>query len=273
MLQTDLIRSIREKQSYLCIGLDTDIDRIPAFLQDFEDPVFEFNKRIIDATSHLAVAYKPNLAFYEAMGPKGLESLKKTINHIPNDIFTIADAKRGDIGNTAKKYAEAYFNEFGFDSITIAPYMGRDSVEPFLDYENKHVILLALTSNKGSADFQLEKVDGEYMYEKVIRESQNWAGPDKLMYVVGATHPEKFREIRKLAPENFYLVPGIGAQGGDLDAVSEAGLNDHGGLLINSSRSIIYASSGEDFAEAAATEAEKLRNAMSSHLGKVALDR
>ena len=255
---------IRDRQSFLCVGLDTDLQRIPKFMLAYKDPLFEFNKLIIEATSDLCVAYKPNLAFYEMYGVKGLQSLERTMALIKKDRhFTIADAKRGDIGNTSSYYARAFFESFGFDAVTVAPYMGRDSVEPFLQYEGKWVILLALTSNPGSADFQQSRLDsGELLHEKVIRESQHWGHPGNLMYVVGATHGADIQRVRKLAPEHFFLVPGIGAQGGDLDVVSEAGINAHTGLLVNASRSILYASNGEDFAEKARAAALELQQGM-----------
>lgn len=261
MTKQELFEQILAKQSYLCVGLDTDINRIPKHLLTFDDPVFEFNKQIIDATKDLCVAYKPNTAFYETLGAAGWASLKKTIDYIPDTHLTIADAKRGDIGNTSSMYARAFFEHLNADALTIAPYMGVDSVQPFLAFENKWVILLALTSNKGSQDFQMDTINGSEMplYEKVMRTAQTWGTPENLMYVVGATHPEKFTEIRRIAPEHFLLVPGVGAQGGDLQKLSEYGLNDHCGLLVNSSRGIIYASDGEDFAEAARAKALALQ--------------
>jgi len=265
MNRHELYQQIKNKSSYLCVGLDTDIEKIPPHLLKFEDPIFEFNKQIIEATKEYAVAYKPNLAFYEAHGVDGWRSLQKTLEIIPKDIFTIADAKRGDIGNTSSLYARAFFQQLNFDSITVAPYMGEDSVKPFLQFKNKWVILLAHTSNTGSADFQLleSKVTGRKLYEEVILKSQQWGSPDQLMYVVGATRADKIGEIRKLAPDHFFLVPGIGAQGGDLSEVSRYGMNKQCGLLVNAARSIIYASSGEDFAEAAAKEAKALSDEMS----------
>ena len=265
MNRHELYQQIKNKSSYLCVGLDTDIEKIPPHLLKFEDPIFEFNKQIIEATKEYAVAYKPNLAFYEAHGVDGWRSLQKTLEIIPKDIFTIADAKRGDIGNTSSLYARAFFQQLNFDSITVAPYMGEDSVKPFLQFKNKWVILLAHTSNTGSADFQLleSKVTGRKLYEEVILKSQQWGSPDQLMYVVGATRADKIGEIRKLAPDHFFLVPGIGAQGGDLSEVSRYGMNKQCGLLVNAARSIIYASSGENFAEAAAKEAKTLKEEMS----------
>ncbi|NJN76955.1 MAG: orotidine-5'-phosphate decarboxylase [Saprospiraceae bacterium] len=254
----------------MCVGLDTDIQRIPKHLLKAEDPIYEFNCRIIDATHDLCVAYKPNIAFYEAQGSKGWESLEKTIDYIPLTHFTIADAKRGDIGNTSSLYARAFFENMDFDSITVAPYMGEDSVKPFLEFEDRWVILLGLTSNKGSQDFQrtLQGASNQPLYEKVLRTAQTWGTDQNLMFVVGATHPEKFKEIRTIAPDNFLLVPGIGAQGGDLAAVSENGWSDQCGLLVNSSRSIIYASKGEDFAEKAREEALKIQQEMEAFIDK-----
>lgn len=264
MTRAELFDQIKKKNSYLCVGLDTDLEKIPGHLLSEKDPVFEFNKQIIDATHDLCVAYKPNIAFYEALGPAGWESLQKTIDYIPNNCFTIADAKRGDIGNTSSLYAKAFFEQMNFNSITVAPYMGEDSVKPFLKFKNKWVILLAHTSNSGSADFQLieSKLTGRKLYEEVILKSQQWATPDQLMYVVGATRADKIAEIRKLAPDHFFLVPGIGAQGGDLAEVSKYGLNKQCGLLVNSARAIIYASSGKDFVSAARREAKVVRDEM-----------
>ncbi len=264
-----LISHIRAKKSFLCVGLDTDIKKIPQHLLKEEDPVFSFNKAIVDATAKYAVAFKPNTAFYEVYGAKGWLSLEKTITYIKENhpgIFVIADAKRGDIGNTSANYARAFFETLKADSITVAPYMGVDSVEPFLGFEGKWVILLALTSNKGSKDFQYLNTDGKEMYKNVLLKSKEWADSEKMMYVVGATHPEELGEIRKMMPDSFLLVPGVGAQGGDLKAVAKHGLNKDCGLLVNSSRGIIYASSGEDFAERAAEEAEKLQKQMASIL-------
>jgi orotidine-5'-phosphate decarboxylase len=273
MNRAQLVEQIRKKKSYLCVGLDTDPEKIPAHLLTAEDPVFEFNKQIIDATHPYCVAYKPNIAFYEALGTKGWESLQKTLNYIPDDIFTIADAKRGDIGNTSTLYAKAFFKEMDFDSITVAPYMGEDSVKPFLKFEDKWVILLGHTSNPGSSDFQLieSKVSGRKLYEDVILKAQQWGTPDQLMFVVGATHPEKIESIRALAPDSFFLVPGIGAQGGDLEMVSRYGMNKDCGLLVNSARGIIYASREKDFASAAAKEAKQIRDEMSKYLDQFLL--
>lgn len=273
MTREELYQEIIKKSSYLCIGLDTDITRIPSFLLKEEDPVYEFNKRIIEATKEFCVAYKPNLAFYESLGPKGLVSLEKTMNLIPDNIFTIADAKRGDIGNTSEMYARTFYDYFHFDSVTVAPYMGKDSVTPFLR-EGKWVILLALTSNAGSMDFQLSEISSqvtgkeEKLYEHVLRTSQKWADADNMMYVVGATHPDLLSSIRKIVPDHFLLVPGVGAQGGNLQEVSAAGMNKQCGLLVNSSRQIIYASNGADFAEAARAEATKTRDEMKIILEK-----
>lgn len=267
MNRAQLIAQIRKKKSFLCVGLDTDINKIPKFLLDFDDPVFEFNKRVIDATKDVCVAYKPNIAFYESLGPKGWESLEKTINYIPKEIFTIADAKRGDIGNTSRMYAKTFFEYFDFDSVTVAPYMGIDSVAPFLEFEDKWVILLGLTSNKGSQDFQRIESDGTPLYESVIRKSQEWGSPSNLMYVIGATHPESFAQVREMAPDHFFLVPGIGAQGGDLSGVVDNGFNDDCGLLINSSRGIIYAGGdSEDFAEHVKASAATLQGQLGAFL-------
>ena len=268
MTKETLFQEILSKQSFLCVGLDTDISRIPKHLLSAEDPIFEFNKQIIDATKDLCVAYKPNTAFYESMGAKGWQALQKTIDYIPDNHLVIADAKRGDIGNTSRMYAKAFFEDLKADAVTVAPYMGIDSVQPFLEFENKWVILLALTSNKGSQDFQFQTLNGGEMplYEKVMTTAQTWGTTQNLMFVVGATHPEKFTDIRRIAPEHFLLVPGVGAQGGDLQKLSEYGLNDHCGLLVNSSRGIIYAGSGEDFAEKAKESAKKLQVQMAEIL-------
>lgn len=271
MTRAQLFEQITKKNSCLCVGLDSDIQKLPKHLLNSSDPIFEFNKQLIDATSPYCVAYKPNIAFYEALGPKGWESLQKTLAYIPPEIFTIADAKRGDIGNTSALYARAFFEQMDFDSITVAPYMGEDSVKPFL-LKDKWVILLAHTSNHGSQDFQILTVSGtkRTLYEEVISRSQQWATPEQLMYVVGATHPEKIDSIRALAPEHFFLVPGVGAQGGDLELVMKHGMNKQCGLLINSARAIIYASDGEDFAKKAGEEALKIKNEMSDYLNKYA---
>ena len=265
MTTQQLVQQIKHKKSFLCIGLDVDLTKIPQHLLEFEDPIFEFNKAIIDATHDLCVSYKPNMAFYEAYGLKGWQSLEKTITYINEkypEIFTIADAKRGDIGNTSTMYAKAFLEDLNFDSVTVAPYMGKDSVEPFLAFENKHTILLALTSNEGAFDFQTKNVDGEELYKVVIETSKKWKNSQNLMYVIGATKADYFAEIRKLVPDSFLLVPGVGAQGGSLQEVCKYGMNDTIGLLINSSRAIIYASSGEDFAQKAREEALKMQQEM-----------
>ena len=269
MNKEQIIKQIRAKRSFLCVGLDTDIKKVPQHLLDEEDPVFAFNKAIIDTTARYAIAFKPNTAFYEVYGAKGWMSLEKTVNYIKTnypEMFVIADAKRGDIGNTSANYARAFFETLNADAITVVPYMGVDSVEPFLGFDDKWVILLALTSNKGSKDFQYLNIEGKELYKNVLAKSAEWAGSDKMMYVVGATHPEELGEIRKLLPEHFLLVPGVGAQGGDLQAVARYGLNKDCGLIVNSSRGIIYASNGEDFAERAAGEARKLQEQMASLL-------
>jgi orotidine-5'-phosphate decarboxylase len=267
MTRKELIAEIKAKKSFLCVGLDTDLDKIPAHLLETEDPIFEFNKAIIDATKDFCVAYKPNIAFYECLGVKGWESLRKTLEYIPKNIFTIADAKRGDIGNTSKYYAKTFFEYLNFDSVTIAPYMGEDSITPFLEFEDKWVIVLALTSNKGALDFQfMTDTKGEKLYQKVLRKSSKWGTPENLMYVVGATRAEGIGEVRNIVPNNFFLVPGVGAQGGSLQDVAHYGWNDDCGLLVNSSRQIIYASNGFDFAEKATIEAQKLQQEMEAIL-------
>ena len=266
MTKSDLFEQIRAKQSFLCVGLDTDIRKIPKHLLEHEDPIFEFNRQIIDATKEYAIAYKPNIAFYEAMGPEGWISLQKTIDYIPEEIFTIADAKRGDIGNTSALYARAFFENMNFDSVTVAPYMGVDSVSPFLEFENKWVILLAVTSNEGGKDFQFLESGSKPIYQHVLEKSKEWGSSENLMYVVGATRPEYLTSIRKVIPDNFLLVPGIGAQGGDLDAVCKFGMNSECGLIVNSARGIIYKSSGEDFGDVARLEAQSLANEMSQLL-------
>ncbi|WP_297332974.1 orotidine-5'-phosphate decarboxylase [Flavobacterium sp.] len=271
MTTQQLHEQIIQKQSFLCVGLDVDLDKIPSHLLQTEDPIFEFNKAIIDATHDLAVGYKPNTAFYEAHGLKGWHSLEKTITYLNNmhpEVFTIADAKRGDIGNTSAMYAKAFLQDMAFDSVTVAPYMGKDSVEPFLAVKDKFTILLALTSNEGAFDFQTQKTGSEELYKTVIKTSQTWEGSENLMYVVGATKAEYFKEIRKIAPDNFLLVPGVGAQGGSLEDVCQYGLNKNVGLLVNSSRGIIYASKGEDFAEKAREEALKMQEQMAAILAK-----
>ncbi|MBR6847130.1 MAG: orotidine-5'-phosphate decarboxylase [Bacteroidales bacterium] len=269
MNKQQLIDQIHQKKSFLCVGLDTDINKIPQDLLALEDPVFEFNKQIITKTAEFAVAYKPNTAFYEVYGAKGWQSLERTIQYIKvnyPDIFIIADAKRGDIGNTSANYAKAFFNTLNADALTVAPYMGKDSVEPFLGFEDKWVILLALTSNKGSQDFQYLNVGERMLHQQVLQTATTWASSEKMMFVVGATHPEELGEIRKMLPDYFFLVPGVGAQGGDLQTVAKYGLNKECGLLVNSSRGIIYASNGFDFADRAAEEAQKLQQQMAALL-------
>jgi orotidine-5'-phosphate decarboxylase len=269
MTREELFHQIQKKQSYLCIGLDTDLQKIPAHLRSAADPIFEFNKQIIDATADLCVAYKPNIAFYEALGPKGWESLEKTLAYIPKDIFTIADAKRGDIGNTSELYARTFFDYFDFDAVTVAPYMGADSVKPFLIKSGKWVILLALTSNSGSVDFQRLKVGGadeKYLFEEVLQKSQDWASDQQMMYVVGATRTDFVERVRQWAPRHFLLVPGVGAQGGSLAEISRLALNEQCGLLVNSSRQIIYAGQHEDFADKARQEALSLQQEMAGLL-------
>ena len=263
MNRAELIHQIKSKRSFLCIGLDTDIKKIPTHLLELEDPIFEFNKQIIDATKDLCVAYKPNIAFYESMGVSGWNSLQKTLDYIPENIFTIADAKRGDIGNTSSMYARAFFENMNFDSVTVAPYMGSDSVTPFLEFKAKWAILLALTSNKGGLDFQkIKGENGKQLFEQVLETSQKWGTDENMMYVVGATRTEQLSEIRKIIPNHFLLVPGVGAQGGNVQDVAKYGMNEDCGLLVNSSRGIIYASSDIDFAEKAREEAEKLQHKM-----------
>ncbi|MDO5969902.1 orotidine-5'-phosphate decarboxylase [Flavivirga aquimarina] len=269
MVTNELIQQIKKKKSFLCIGLDVDLNKIPEHLLKEEDPIFAFNKAIIDATHHLCVAYKPNTAFYEAYGLKGWKALEKTINYLNEkhpEIFTIADAKRGDIGNTSTMYAKAFFEDLAFDSVTVAPYMGKDSVEPFLAFENKHTILLALTSNQGAFDFQTKTVEGKELYKQVLETSKTWENSENLMYVVGATKAEYLADIRQIIPDSFLLVPGVGAQGGNLQDVCKYGMNHQIGLLINSSRGIIYASKDPDFAEAAAIKAKELQQEMEVEL-------
>ena len=263
MNKEELVHQIKSKRSFLCIGLDTDIKKIPIHLLELEDPIFEFNKQIIDATKDLCVAYKPNIAFYESLGVSGWISLQKTLDYIPKNIFTIADAKRGDIGNTSSMYARAFFENMSFDSITVAPYMGSDSVTPFLEFKDKWAIVLALTSNEGGLDFQkIKGENGKQLFKQVLETSQNWGTDKNMMYVVGATRSEQLSEIRKIIPNHFLLVPGVGAQGGSVEDVAKYGMNDDCGLLVNSSRGIIYASSDIDFAEKAREEAEKLQHKM-----------
>lgn len=271
MTKQELFENIQRKKSFLCVGLDTDVDKIPEHLFDVtEDPIFEFNKAIIDATADLCVAYKPNLAFYESLGLEGWEVLERTVDYIREnypDQFIIADAKRGDIGNTSAMYARTFFGNMEFDSVTVAPYMGEDSVIPFLTYEGKWVTLLALTSNKGALDFQfMRDADGEFLFEKVLKKSLKWGTDENMMYVVGATKAEMLTDIRAIIPEHFLLVPGVGAQGGSLQDVAKFGLNNTCGLLVNLSRQIIYASADKDFAQAARAEALKIQNEMESIL-------
>lgn len=272
MNRQQLIHQIFTKKTFLCVGLDTDISKIPEHLKNETDPIFAFNKAIIDATAPYCVAYKPNLAFYESYGLKGMMAFEKTIQYLKNHYpthFIIADAKRGDIGNTSKMYARTFFEEYDLDSVTVAPYMGEDSVKPFLEYNGKWVILLALTSNKGSHDFQLtEDKSGERLFEKVLKKSQEWGTPENLMYVVGATQGRMFEDIRRIAPEHFLLVPGVGAQGGSLQEVCKYGMTKGCGLLVNSSRGIIYAGKGTDFAEAAARKAREMREEMAVELNR-----
>jgi orotidine-5'-phosphate decarboxylase len=271
MNRDTLFQQIKLKKSYLCVGLDTDLSKIPQHLLDTKDPIFAFNRAIIDATRDLCVAYKPNLAFYEAEGLRGWQALEKTVQYIGNQHFIIADAKRGDIGNTSKLYAKAFFEQMDFDAITVAPYMGEDSVTPFFEYTDKWVILLGLTSNRGSSDFQLsiQKESDKPLFQTVMEQAQTWGTPDNLMFVIGATHPEKFKEIRAIAPDNFFLVPGVGAQGGDLEGVSRNGMNATCGLLVNSSREIIYASTGEDFATKAREKAMSIQKIMGELLDEL----
>ncbi|MBK9671612.1 MAG: orotidine-5'-phosphate decarboxylase [Bacteroidetes bacterium] len=278
MNRLQLIEQIQQKKSFLCIGLDADLDKIPAHLRSFDDPVFEFNKQLIDATHSYCVAYKPNTAFYESRGVEGWKSLEKTIEylnqHYPK-LFTIADAKRGDIGNTSQLYAKAFFETLPFDSITVAPYMGEDSVKPFLAYPNKWVIVLALTSNKGADDFQFTSIDEnekQLLFQKVIRKTTLWGTDQNLMFVVGATRPEMLLEIRKLIPTHFLLVPGVGAQGGSLKEVAKYGMTKHCGLLVNASRSIIFADSSVNFAQSAAVEAKKMQQEMSELLSEYSVN-
>lgn len=270
MKKSQLIQQIRNKETFLCVGLDPDIKKIPQHLLKEEDPIFAFNKAIIDATAPYCVSYKPNLAFYEAYGLEGMASFERTVKYLHEnypDHFIIADAKRGDIGNTSKMYAQTFFEEYNVDALTVAPYMGADSVTPFLEYDGKWVILLALTSNKGSHDFQLTTdINGERLFENVLKTSQQWGNDENMMYVVGATQGSMFEDIRKVVPNHFLLVPGVGAQGGSLQEVCKYGMTKDCGLLVNSSRGIIYASNGEDFAEAAAMAAKKLQEEMAKEL-------
>ena len=269
MNANQLFESIREKGSFLCVGLDTDLSKIPLSLLENDDPVFEFNRRIVDATAEYTVAYKPNLAFYECLGAKGMVSLEKTVNHIRVNypgLFIIADAKRGDIGNTSKMYAKAFFDEMNFDAVTVAPYMGEDSVTPFLIHDDRWVILLALTSNKGADDFQYHNDNGERLFEKVLKRSLDWGTPDNMMYVVGATRAEMLEDIRKIVPDHFLLIPGVGAQGGSLEEVVRYGINNKCGLLVNSSRAIIYADNTDHFDITAALKAREVRDQMAQYL-------
>lgn len=272
MSTQELTEQILKKKSFLSVGLDVDLEKIPTYLLSEEDPVFSFNKAIIDATHSFCVAYKPNIAFYEACGLEGWKALEKTIQYLHSEypeIYTIADAKRGDIGNTSRMYAKTFLQDMGFDSVTVTPYMGKDSVEPFLEFENKHTILLALTSNEGAFDFQTLESDGEKLYKKVIKTSQTWENAERLMYVIGATKAEYLAEIRKIIPENFLLIPGVGAQGGKLEDVCKYGMTENVGLLVNSSRGIIYASESSNFAEIAAAKAEVLQKQMAEELQKL----
>ncbi|WP_370089527.1 orotidine-5'-phosphate decarboxylase [Ekhidna sp.] len=271
MTRQQLFEQIKAKESFLCVGLDTDLKKIPKHLLSEPDPIFEFNKQIIDATHQYAVAYKPNTAFYEAQGAKGWESLQKTLEYIPGDIFTIADAKRADIGNTSSMYARAFFENMDFDSVTVAPYMGSDSVKPFLEFDQKWVILLAATSNPGGQDFQelILAESGNKLYETVIQTSTEWGTADNMMYVVGATRPEALNDIRKLVPEHFLLIPGVGAQGGNLQDVCRYGMNKQCGLLVNSSRGIIYSDTTENFAKAAGDAAQKIQMEMAEILQRL----
>lgn len=268
MTYRELFNQIEQKRSFLCVGLDPDPNRLPKHLLQYDNPVLEFNRQIIEATAPYCVAYKPNTAFYEAHGIAGWRTLQQTMAMIPRTHLAIADAKRGDIGNTSRMYAKAFFEDLKADALTIAPYMGADSVMPFLEFEGKWVVLLALTSNSGSEDFQTLHFNGDRLYERVIKSAREWATIDQLMFVVGATQAKELKNIRKLAPDNFLLVPGVGAQGGSLEEVAKYGMNSSCGLLVNASRSIIYASDGEDFAEAAAAEAKKMQEEMSKYLDR-----
>ncbi len=272
MTKQELFNQIIKKESFLCVGLDADLEKIPSHLLELDDPIFEFNRQIIDATKDFCVAYKPNLAFYESLGVKGWESLQKTMDYIPSDIFTIADAKRGDIGNTSRMYAKTFFEYFNFDSVTVAPYMGNDSVSPFLEFRNKWVILLAATSNVGGLDFQYKKIEGgKRVFEEVLKKSLEWGNEENLMYVVGATRAEMLSDVRAIVPDAFLLVPGVGAQGGSLEEVVKYGMNDTCGLLVNSSRGIIYAGLGNDFASAAGKKSKELQSQMAVQLKEFGL--
>ena len=266
MTRQQLVEEIRRKKTYLCVGLDSDITKIPKFLLSEKDPVFEFNRMIIDATKDFCVSYKINTAFYEANGLRGWETMERTVNYIPKSHFSIADAKRGDIGNTSTQYAKAFFETLNFDAITVAPYMGADSVKPFLEYKDKWTILLGLTSNPGSQDFELQPAGDGLLYEKVLTTAAQWGTPENLMYVVGATQADSFTAIRHLTPDHFYLVPGVGAQGGSLREISAKAMNKDVGLLVNASRAVIFASSGEDFAEKAGAVAKEYSEEMAGYL-------
>ena len=266
MTRQQLTELIRKKKSYLCVGLDTDLAKVPQHLLSGSDPIFAFNKAIIDATKDHCVAYKINTAFYESSGARGWESMERTVNYIPSTHFTIADAKRGDIGNTSSHYAKAFFETLNFDAITVAPYMGEDSVRPFLEYTDKWTILLGLTSNAGSKDFELQPAGDGLLYEKVLRTASGWGSPDNLMFVIGATQPDWFENIRRLTPDHFYLVPGVGSQGGSLEAISRKAMNKDVGLLVNSSRDIIFAAKGEDFAVVAGEKARSYQEEMAAFL-------
>jgi orotidine-5'-phosphate decarboxylase len=266
MTRSALIEQIFTKKSYLCVGLDTDLTKIPKHLQQHPEAIFEFNKAIIDATKDHCVAYKINTAFYEAEGLKGWEAMEQTVDYIPSTHFRIADAKRGDIGNTSSQYAKAFFETMNFDAITVAPYMGADSIQPFIAYQNKWTILLGLTSNEGAKDFELQKLGNEYLYEHVIRKASQWGSTENLMFVVGATRADEFTNLRKISPDHFFLVPGVGAQGGSLKEISEKAMTKDCGLLINASRAVIYASDGEDFAVKAATVAKEYADEMKNYL-------
>lgn len=266
MTRKELVEQIKSKKTYLCVGLDTDITKIPRHLLSNPEPVFEFNKRIIDATKDYCVSYKINTAFYEALGLVGWEAMERTVDYIPSTHFKIADAKRGDIGNTSSQYAKAFFESMSFDAITVAPYMGADSVKPFLEYKSKWTILLGLTSNSGAADFELQPAGEGLLYEKVLTTAAKWGSPDNLMYVVGATQADEFTNIRKLTPDHFYLVPGVGAQGGSLKDISEKAMNKEVGILVNASRAVIYASDKEDFAEKAAAVAKQYQQEMAGYI-------
>ena len=269
MNRKELFKQIQSKKSFLCIGLDTELKKIPAHLQVFDDPVYEFNRQIIDHTKDLCVAYKLNLAFYESLGSIGLQAFEKTLKHIPEDIFTIADAKRGDIGNTSRMYADTFFNYYKVNAVTVAPYMGEDSVKPFLGYPGKFTIVLALTSNDGSKDFQTMSDGKEMLFEKVIRKVSEWGNADNVMFVAGATRSEQLKQVRKIAPEHFLLIPGVGAQGGDLQTVAQYCMTDDCGMLVNSSRQIIYADTGKNFAGAAREQAKILQQQMEAILKRI----